>query len=783
MISALPLLLAPDGYQISRSLRFRASASAYFGRTLGTPTSGTTWTWSAWVKRGSLGSTQGLQHGYSASNNQGGIYFSGDALTVLDFPVATNCNLTTTQLFRDPSAWYHLIVQVDTTQATASNRVRVYVNGVQVTAFSTATYPAQNSVFRMIAAGNTGSVGRYFDGTSYYFDGYIAELNFVDGLALTPASFGQNDLVTGVWQPKKYTGAYGAAGFYLPFSDTTALAKDFSGRGNDWSVFNMTVSLDSVIDVPTPWADGGNGRGNYCVIDPIFAGANSISNANLTATYAAASTAYQQACTFSVSSGKWYYEGNLASFSVGSASNNLMAIGFWLRGSSQTEIQYGWISDGSVMRHSLRYIVNGTVQTRVNIDTTAFSSTDILGLAFDIDAGTLTAYKNGTQVAQITSITNAGDWTPMLRRDGTTNAATWNLNFGQRAFSYTPPTGFKALNTQNLPDSTIKAGNKFFDASLYTGTGAALTVTNSGSMQPDLVWLKSRSVGGTTANSHNLYDSVRGINAAGSPTLSTDQTIAEATYSGFGVSSLNSNGFSLIGNGSLSNTSGTNYVGWQWKRGATQGIDIVSGTSTGTSGTMTLAHSLGVAPSMIIAKNRDLADDWYTWHKDLGAASAGNAIRLNTTAAKFTSTNIWGTGPTSSNALFGQTNFFSASGQRLVAYLFAEVAGFSKFGSYTGNGSTDGPFVFCGFRPRFVMIKRTDAIGDWQSRDTARDPINGQNGNALNPNTSGAESATLGFDYVANGIKVRDTGGFNTSGATYIFAAFAENPFKYSLAR
>jgi hypothetical protein len=176
--------ISSGGYDVNNSLRLRKSASAYLNRTLGTPTDGKLWTWSGWVKRGALGSDlYGIQHGFSATNNQGGIYFSADALVILDFPTSLNCNLVTTQVFRDPSAWYHIIFSVDTTQATASNRVKVYVNGSQVTAFSTATYPSQNTILRMVASGNSGSIGRYFDGTSYFYDGYITEVNFIDGQA------------------------------------------------------------------------------------------------------------------------------------------------------------------------------------------------------------------------------------------------------------------------------------------------------------------------------------------------------------------------------------------------------------------------------------------------------------------------------------------------------------------------------------------------------------------------------------------------------------------------
>jgi len=205
-------------------------------------------------------------------------------------------------------------------------------------------------------------------------------------------------------------------------------------------------------------------------------------------------------------------------------------------------------------------------------------------------------------------------------------------------------------------------------------------------------------------------------------------------------------------------------------------------TYTGTGSAQTISHSLGVAPKMIIAKNRGGTSSWAVYHASIGA---GNAMYLNLTQASAVTTNWNSTAPTSSVFSVGTAGEANPSGGNLVAYLFAEVAGFSKFGSYTGNGSADGPFVFTGFRPRYVMIKRTDSTGDWFVFDTARNTFNTMS-SFLRPNWSDAEATNTNhsIDLLSNGFKSRavDTG-VNASGGTFIYAAFSEHPFKNSLAR
>ena len=260
-----------EGYQIQRSLRFNSSDSAYLNRTPASAGNRRTFTWSGWIKL----SATGIQRVLSASSGSADDFlaFASDTLRfqITDSGGTPVGNLITTQVFRDYSSWYHIVVAVDTTQATASNRLKMYVNGVQVTAFSTATYPAQNTDTLAL---NT-AVTHYLSstgGTNRYLNGYMTEVNFIDGQALTPSSFGQTNANTGVWEPKPYAGTYGTNGFYLNFSDNsnttaTTLGKDYSGNGNNWTPNNFSVSAgagnDSLVDVPTAWGTD-TGVGGLC---------------------------------------------------------------------------------------------------------------------------------------------------------------------------------------------------------------------------------------------------------------------------------------------------------------------------------------------------------------------------------------------------------------------------------------------------------------------------------------------------------------------------------------
>lgn len=779
------LLTRPSGYNLNRSVRLRSSASAYLNRTPASATNQKTWTWSGWVKRGTLGSTQMF---FSANTNAGTdtdhtdlrfsstdtITFANDAASVL------TAALVTTQVFRDPSAWYHIIFAVDTTQATASNRIKLYVNGVQVTAFGTATYPAQNASL-FINNNINHRLGSY-QPTSSYFDGYLTEVNFIDGQALTPSSFGETDAVTGVWKPKKYAGTYGTNGFYLNFSDNSAataaaIGKDYSGNGNNWTPNNISVTsgvtYDSMTDVPTLTSLT---AANYCVLNPLNKSSSStVSNGNLRQTssggwYRAYST------IFFASTAVFYAEATMTALNSGA---NGVRVGIANANSVFTYLgsdANSWSYDNQGPKYN-----NGTLASYG----ASYAQGDVIGILFN--NGSLTFYKNGT--SQGVAYSGLTGTFCFAGSPFDTDIVDWN--FGQRPFSNLP-SGALALNTYNLPASTITNGAAYMAATLYTGnlTGQSITNTVSGaSFQPDLVWVKSRSA----ATDNKLTDSVRGATKA----LISNTTGAETTDL-TGVTAINSNGFT-VGASTVYNNTGVTYVGWQWQAGqgssssntngsitstvsvnATAGFSIV--TYTGTGANATVGHGLGVAPKMVIVKRRSgTALGWRVYTSMTGATQY---LELNSTLAATTSSTEWNdTSPTSTVFTLGTNGRVNSSGDTFVAYCWSEVAGFSKFGSYTGNGSTDGPFVYLGFRPKFVMFKLSSGANNWLIMDSSRNTYNVVD-LYLAPNLSDAEASYSVVDFLSNGFKIRNTStGWNGSGSTYIFAAFAENPFRNALAR
>jgi hypothetical protein len=776
-------------YQISRSLRFNSADSAYLSRTFSAGNR-KTWTWSGWVKRSKLTGSFYFFCGNSALSDAGflGITFEGnDRLEIGGWSTVWR---STTAVYRDVSAWQHIQVSLDTTQATANNRVKVYVNGSEVTSFVTLNNPTQNADLGVNSAGSH-YISTY-NGSASDYDGYMADINFVDGQALTPSSFGETDETTGVWKPIRYAGTYGTNGFHLDFSDntsTTTLGYDAAGS-NDWTLNNFSVTAgagnDSLVDSPTRYGDdtgaGGEVRGNYCTLNPLnVTTTNTYTNGNLDVSVAQLTSTRG---TMAVASGKWYWE------IVPTNSAGYFQIGICTSDNASTLPQNtstGWFyySPSGIKQ-------NNGVQTSYG-DT--YSQDDVIGVALDIDAGKVWWSKNGVWQASgdPASGTNAaytnvsGAITPAMTTGGAGGTHTFTANFGQRPFAYTAPSGFKALCTTNLPEPTVLQGDDYFNTVLWDGSGASQSIATVG-FAPDFVWIKSRS----NATNHYLYDIIRGANNQ----LLTNATLAESTVADR-MTAFNSDGFT-VGSSSEVNGSSRTYVGWNWKGGGagssntdgtlsstvstntTAGISIVTYTGNGTAGA-TVGHGLGVAPKMIIAKTRNNLGDWPVYHVSLGNTKN---LLLNTTGAESTSSSWWNnTTPSSTVITLGNNSYINGNTYTFVAYCFAEVEGFSKFGSYTGNGSTDGVFVYTGFRPAWLLVKRSD-VGDHSALlDAKRDTYNIM-GNLLLANDVSAEFYSAQLDFTSNGFKLRTTAGaYNTSSGTYIFAAFAENPFKFALAR
>jgi len=366
---------------------------------------------------------------------------------------------------------------------------------------------------------------------------------------------------------------------------------------------------------------------------------------------------------------------------------------------------------------------------------------------------------------------------------------TFTLNAGQRPFAYAAPSGFKSLNTANLPTPTIARPSTVMDVALWTGNGSARSITGLG-FSPDFVWIKGRS----GATDHALYDVVRGVQKD----LVSNSTAAETTQAQ-GLTAFNSDGFSL---GTLAkvNTNSATYVGWTWDAGTSTvtnnsgtissqvrantsaGFSIVTYTGNGTGGA-TVGHGglVDLAKGMIFVKRRAAADSWRVYHGALGNTTT---LFLNGTDASTPSIGWWNnTSPTSTVFSLGTDDGVNPASGTVVAYCFAPVAGYSNGFSYTGNGSTDGSFVYLGFRPRLILLKCSSTTGNWTLVDTAREGYNVDN-DPLYPNLSNAEGTTDLLDITSNGFKLRTTdASVNSNAATYVGFAWAESPFQYARAR
>ena len=740
------------GYKIANSLRFRSSASTYLSRTFSTNT-GNPFTVSCWLKRGTLGTRQFFYAATDSVNNSGIGFDASDRLIVVNNSGADNATMA---VFRDPSAWYHIVMQ------STGSAVTVWVNNVQVASIAIAL-----TLFNQNAQHTIGRLGV----SALYFDGFIADFVHASNATLTPSDFAIVN-TDGVWTPKAYTGTYGTNGFYLKFNDgsnLTNLCLDRSGNGNNWTATNVSLTAgatyDWMVDTPT---------NNYAVLNLLDKNANiTISDGNLS--FATSAVNYGARATVGIKSNKWYWEATV--IAIGSTN---VVIGVAQTGASW-DLTY--VGSGS---SSWGYISTGQ---KYNAGSgaaygAAFTTGDVIGVAFDADAGTLTFYKNDVSQGQAFSgVSGSTTIHPALSGQTSSSIA---INFGQRPFTYTPPTGFKALCTANLPAVTVTNGRKHFDVLTHAGNNTAGRSITGAQFQPDFAWVKNRSA----ANDHILVDSVRGVTKA----LYSDATNAEATVAG-SVTAFNADGISLGYDGSaIVNQTGNNYVDWLWKAGGAAvtntagsitsqvsantaaGFSIV--TYTGTGANATVGHGLGVAPKMVIVKQRSAAgNNWVVYHANL--TSNAYYLTLNTTNAQSNAVNFWNnTSPTSSAFSIGSVVDNNGAASTYVAYCFVEVAGFSKFGSYTGNGSSDGPFVFCGFRPRWVLCKSSSAAAtNWFVVDTARSPENVID-EWLLPNGSNAEQAQVVADVTANGFKIRNSlAEFNGSGSTYIYVAFAENPF------
>ena len=801
--------------QINQSLVFDGSASAVVGTTA---TASTTYTVSMWVKR----SGRFDDYEYLWSNgNRGFGFWTG--LTDSKFYYYNGSQLSASRMLRDVGTWMHVVFQNN------AGTVTVWINGNQI-------YNASTGVALQTTT-NATHIGRYYSSGNggYYYDGYMADYHFIDGLAKSPTDFATE--YNGVWTPIAYAGTYPGSSVRLEFADASDLGNDTSGNNNDY-VLGGIQENHKKLDSPTI---------NMCAFNSLAirrdVATQPISyydgNTRLSHPNASGNQTFGIG-THEVSSGKWYFE-----VWIKAASSNIN-IGIGTQGdiNSSGQHYHGYRMTGAISAASGTNDGSGATYT----------TGDVIGCAFDLDAGTIKWYKNGTLQSTTTGI-DSNDYIPFVK--GTTSEEEV-VNFGQDMtfagyktggadaspstgpgkFFYAPPTGHLALCSKNLSESPLNTaqGNqpeKNFACVQYNGTGSIQSITGVG-FQPDFIWLKERG-GSGTMSSHALFDTARGVTQR----LSTNGSPPPEDLVRDEVTSFDSDGFTL-GTSGVVNENGNKVAGWCFKAGGAptatnsagvgavptagsvkidganktdalagtlaadkitantkSGFSVVTYTGEG-NGAKTIAHGLNSAPEMIWIKNRTDAENWCVYSSEIAATEH---LRINATSTASSPVNQrWNsTRPTNTVFSIGASttdNEVGSNGDEYVAYCWHSVPGFSKIGTYVGTGqSSNGPFVYCGFKPAFVIIKTLSSVNRWVMYDNRRSDGAGATNVQKNPILDGAEleaqavggegsGANQTLDFYGNGFRLLRTGDvYNTSGHNYMFMAFAEDSYKYAEGR
>ena len=812
-------------HQIANSCRFNASATSHMYHTQGTPTNVDICTISLWVKRGKLGAAMYAftGSGSAAAGDYSHLSFGGTGNDPDLFYYLQNENspvtveLESTALFRDPSAWMNLVIAQDSTQGTAANRNKIYINGVQYTDWGAFTqYSNLNSNFSINTSGHkifVGSGGDSGGGAYLPYDGYIAEYVFIDGTQYAASDFGETK--NGVWIPKDPSGlTFGNNGAYLKFESSGDLGNDSSGNNNDFTLSNVSAH-DQMLDSPTFNSDS-NG-GNFATYNPLSPTTNGavFTEGNLKSSPASnwSSTTYTKGTMAIPKDKKIYFEASDA----GSA-GGLYSIGVAIESGVPSGTNVG--GAGAVTLYDTEKYVNGSGSGSW---ITGASAGDIIQVAVDGATGKVWLGINNTwggsgnpsagsnEAGTITNTDNE-DLLPVVCQNSASNLV---LNFGQDGtfagaktaqgnsdgtgygnFYYAPPTNFLSLNSGNLSvaDAVDPAQTdddypqKLFGAKTYTGTGSSNAITGVG-FKPDWTWIKERS----GANDHKLTDSTRGVTKS----IESNEQIAQTTDSN-GLTAFGTDGFT-VGSDAVYNNSSDTYVGWNWRaNGGTTasngtgditstvqadpsgGFSIVTYTGSGTAGN-TIGHGLSTTPDMIMIKNISSVDSWAVYNSYIGNTKH---LVLDTGVAPVTSSAYWNsTSPTSSVFTVGTGDALNQNTKNYVAYCFANIEGYCKVGSYVGNAATNGTFVYTGFKPSFMLNKPLVA-GNWRLVDNARSPYNVTQA-SLSPRNADAEDtdASVNIDFLSNGFKMRNSDTPMNQGTTYIYLAMAKNPFKYATAR
>ena len=787
------------GFSIDNGCRFNSGDSTLFTQTLGSaPTVATKGILSGWFKRTDIGI---LNEFWCAPNEDFHLGITTeDAMSCNDHAYST---YVTSQLFHDPNAWFHIVCSYDSDQTDATERIQFYYNSTRITSFSYSapTNTSLGEAWGMSANGVVVRIGNAYNGGGIW-GGYMAQNLMVDGLSIQNGdyaitNFGELD-DNGVWRPIDVTElTFGNNGWLVDFADSSNLGNDVSGNDNDFASSGFDAD-DQVVDTPTT---------NYVTYSSIVPHGGTISDGGLKL----AGVSYDGA----------------------RAGSSLIDYGYW-------EVEgLGSSVEGGYRR------LTGICTAAHNVDTNPGSSgaananrigVDIDNDFYDLDeSGGPSATYSGTWLTGdelcFAVRQNGADVDIWIRENsdaffeggdpaaGSTPTFTWDdvnvedlfafstcynssdiveTNFGQKGFAHTPPAGFKAINASNLPAPAVLDGTANFQTTLYTGNGSTRNIDQTGNstFQPDFVWLKNVTDGGSN---NMLFDSPRGVTKV----MATQLTAVEATDAN-SLTSFDADGFGL-GTGAAGIAGGYNintksYFAYQWLAGGGAGsanavgsittttttvntaAGISIGTYTGTGSAATIGHGLGAVPKMIIVKER--ANDvgsWFMYHAEMSDDPETDYMLLDSFSAIVDDSTVWNdTAPTSTVFSIGTHDDVNGSTDTYVYYAFAEAKGFSSFGSYIGNGSLDGPVIYTGFKPALITYKST-ASAIWPIFDSARNPINvvqaSRTQSFVNYNTS-PQTYGYGSDFLSNGFKLRATDTqANGNGQLYIYWAFAEYPF------
>ena len=696
--------------------------------------------------------------------------------------------LDSTIQYNDVNSWYHVVMQLDTTQSTSSDRVKIYVNGTQDTTFS-GSYPSQN--YDDYWSFGNWRIGDYGGDYGYYYGSrfMIADIYLLDGQALDPTYFAFTETQTGIWTPKDYTGTFGDHGFHLEFKDdsaatATTMGKDTSGNANNFTPSNFSASGDGKSiksDTPT---------NNKTTIDGTLAWTYDAAGANLREgnLKLTGSQGWKNISTHKIDgTGKLYYE------FVSNPMAGWQLLGIFVVTTGNLSNPSSQLTDSRIYAFaSTQATYFGGSYTSTS-DVPSWSNNDVMSVKYE--KGILRLYKNGTlATAAATGIDQTKEIYAYIANDNA-STPTGYVRFDKDSWTQSANAGVDY--TWQLSEGrsigvkpTVLRPQRHFETLLYTGTGSSNSVTGL-EFSPDLIWAKRRDTGG---HHHLWVDTIRG----GTKSLMSNNTDAENSNANRDMTFL-ANGIRWNSNTGNANASGGTYVVWCWKAGGTAvsnsdgtitssvsanteaGFSIVSFTGNATSGA-TVGHGLNKKPKWIIVKERGNTNDWTVYHESLGYTGGGDTYVLflnleNDYGGGFAG-GFNNTAPTSSVFSLGNSNETNKSGGSFIAYCWSEIPGYSKFGSYTGNGSSDGVVVELGFRPAWVMVKRVNQAAAWNIMDNKRAGYNSDN-DYLQPDNDLAESdgSPGTVDLLSNGFKCTTTSGtHNNSGGTFVYMAFAAQP-------